>query len=365
MVELESALIGWMRDGTIPHGPALLADKRLQVVDADIVQAVAEAMSTYDLVLLDVDNGPGYLVHPTNAEVYEPDFLTRDAERSSIPAARWRSGRRTPRPSSRRRWSRCSATAPSTGTTYCCRSGPSSTCSTSRVASVRSMARVERVVVLDDYQQIASSYVDWDRLGARGRLRRRAPRRGRAGREGSPAREVLVAMRERTAAPRRRPRPAARTPADRHHRSGNASIDVAARARARRSRCAARAAGPGPAAELTWALVLGAAPQPSRGRPRRSATGAWQDVLPGADLAGSTLGLVGLGRLGQRVAPVGLAFEMEVLAWSQNLDPDRRPGPGRRAVHQGRPARALRRGLAASPAQRPHPRHPRRRASSP
>lgn len=75
VVELDEALIGWMRDGTIPHGPALLADKRLRVVDADIVQAIAEARSTYDLVLLDVDNGPGYLVHPGNAEVYERDFL--------------------------------------------------------------------------------------------------------------------------------------------------------------------------------------------------------------------------------------------------------------------------------------------------
>jgi len=75
VVELESALIGWMRDGTIPHGPGLLADKRLQLVDADIVQAVAEALSMYDLVLLDVDNGPGHLVHPTNAALYEQDFL--------------------------------------------------------------------------------------------------------------------------------------------------------------------------------------------------------------------------------------------------------------------------------------------------
>jgi spermidine synthase len=76
VVEMEQALIGWMRDGTIPHGPALLADKRLHLVDADIVTAVAEAMSTYDLVLLDVDNGPGYLVHESNAEVYQRDFLT-------------------------------------------------------------------------------------------------------------------------------------------------------------------------------------------------------------------------------------------------------------------------------------------------
>ncbi len=75
VVELESALIGWMRDGTIPHGPAILADKRLHIVDADIVMAVAEARSTYDLVLLDVDNGPGYLVHDSNERVYAREFL--------------------------------------------------------------------------------------------------------------------------------------------------------------------------------------------------------------------------------------------------------------------------------------------------
>ena len=62
--------------GTIPHGPALLADKRVHIVAADIVMAVAEATSTYDLVLLDVDNGPGQLVHGENARLYEPDFLT-------------------------------------------------------------------------------------------------------------------------------------------------------------------------------------------------------------------------------------------------------------------------------------------------
>ena len=70
VVEIESALVGWMRDGTVPHGPALLADRRVQVLEADVVTAVAEARETYDLVLLDVDNGPGQLVHETNAGVY-------------------------------------------------------------------------------------------------------------------------------------------------------------------------------------------------------------------------------------------------------------------------------------------------------
>jgi len=75
VVEIEEALVAWMRDGTIPHGPALLADKRVQIVNADIMMAIAEATASYDLVLLDVDNGPGYLVHEHNSGLYEHDFI--------------------------------------------------------------------------------------------------------------------------------------------------------------------------------------------------------------------------------------------------------------------------------------------------
>jgi spermidine synthase len=76
VVEVEEALVGWMRDGTVPHGPALLADERVSVVLADIGVALAEAKpATYDLILLDVDNGPGYLVHESNAAIYERPFL--------------------------------------------------------------------------------------------------------------------------------------------------------------------------------------------------------------------------------------------------------------------------------------------------
>jgi spermidine synthase len=77
VVEIEEPLIEWMRNGTVPHGPALLADARATVVNADIAMAIAEARSTYDLVLLDVDNGPGYLVHQGNEAVYEEKFLRR------------------------------------------------------------------------------------------------------------------------------------------------------------------------------------------------------------------------------------------------------------------------------------------------
>lgn len=80
VVEIEEALVGWMRDGTVPHGPSVLADRRVHVVNADIATAVAEATSTYDLVLLDVDNGPGYLVHAGNSGIYERPFLAGTRE---------------------------------------------------------------------------------------------------------------------------------------------------------------------------------------------------------------------------------------------------------------------------------------------
>jgi len=66
-----------MRTGTIPHGPALLADERVTVVVADVAVALAEARpASYDLLLLDVDNGPGYLVHEENAALYRAPFLS-------------------------------------------------------------------------------------------------------------------------------------------------------------------------------------------------------------------------------------------------------------------------------------------------
>ena len=181
------------------------------------------------------------------------------------------------------------------------------------------MTSLQRVVVLDDYQQIASSYVDWGRLGAQVDFVAEHLDEEELVERVADA-QVLVAMRERTALPAH--------VIDRLPGLGlivttgaaNASIDVA-HAHARGITVCGTASRPGPAAELTWALILALLRTvPAADRSLRD--GAWQDVLPGADLAGSTLGLVGLGRLGQRVAKVGLAFEMQVLAWSQNLDPD-------------------------------------------
>ena len=71
VVEIEQALVDWLRDGTVAHGPALMADARVEVVVADVAGVIATApVASYDLVLLDVDNGPGYLVHEENAALY-------------------------------------------------------------------------------------------------------------------------------------------------------------------------------------------------------------------------------------------------------------------------------------------------------
>ena len=77
VVEIEPALVGWLRDGSVPHGPALLTDPRVEVRVADVAAELRGADSaTYDLILLDVDNGPGYLVHDANEPLYAAPFLS-------------------------------------------------------------------------------------------------------------------------------------------------------------------------------------------------------------------------------------------------------------------------------------------------
>ncbi|OAH12954.1 D-2-hydroxyacid dehydrogenase family protein [Streptomyces jeddahensis] len=73
-----------------------------------------------------------------------------------------------------------------------------------------------------------------------------------------------------------------------------------------------------PPVELTWALLLGLARGIVTENNALRDGGPWQSTV-GADLHGRRLGLLGLGKIGSRVAQVGLAFGMEVVAWSQNL----------------------------------------------
>lgn len=77
-----------------------------------------------------------------------------------------------------------------------------------------------------------------------------------------------------------------------------------------------------PPVELTWALLLGLARGIVTENDALREGGPWQSTV-GADLHGSRLGLLGLGKIGSRVAQIGRAFGMEVTAWSQNLTKER------------------------------------------
>jgi phosphoglycerate dehydrogenase-like enzyme len=84
------------------------------------------------------------------------------------------------------------------------------------------------------------------------------------------------------------------------------------------------------AIELTWALLLSAIRAiPAEVNSVRS--GGWQ-VAVGGDLSGRTLGLVGLGRIGSAMARIARAFEMNVIAWSNNLTAERAEAAGARLV---------------------------------
>jgi len=175
-----------------------------------------------------------------------------------------------------------------------------------------------RVVVLDDYQDIARRFGPWDALGDRVELTVLTEHVSDPDElvqllKGA---EVVVAMRERTPFPR--------SVLDRLSdlrllvTTGmrNAAIDMAA-ARDRGIVVSGTAIPVRPTTELTWALILAVTRHIAR-EDAHMRRGGWQHTV-GTDLAGKTLGVIGLGRQGSGVAKIGLAFEMNVIAWSRNL----------------------------------------------
>lgn len=174
------------------------------------------------------------------------------------------------------------------------------------------------VAVLDDYQRIAHEYADWGSLGETVAFVHEHLE-GDALVDRVAGADVVVAMRERTAfdAETLRALPNLRLLVTTG--MANASIDLDA-ARAQGVTVCGTGGLPGSAAELTWALILAV----MRHVPQADAAmrdGRWQETI-GTDLADHTLGVVGLGRLGRRVARVAQAFDMRVQAWSQHLDPE-------------------------------------------
>jgi spermidine synthase len=83
VAEIEPDLVGWHRDGLVPGSPLVgEAADRVEVAGGDVRDVVAGLPpESVDLILLDVDNGPDFLVYDANAAVYQSPFLTacRDA----------------------------------------------------------------------------------------------------------------------------------------------------------------------------------------------------------------------------------------------------------------------------------------------
>jgi D-3-phosphoglycerate dehydrogenase len=101
----------------------------------------------------------------------------------------------------------------------------------------------------------------------------------------------------------------------------NASIDVAAAKERGVAVCGTGAVG-SPTSGIAIGLMLELTRHIGYENARMKAGVAWQSTI-GVDLDGLTLGVLGLGKLGQRTARIAKAFGMKVIAWSQNLTPEK------------------------------------------
>ncbi|MCZ8511032.1 D-2-hydroxyacid dehydrogenase family protein [Paenibacillus filicis] len=182
--------------------------------------------------------------------------------------------------------------------------------------------------ILDDYQNKALELADWSTLTDRVNLRvysEHMDHEDKLVQELSDC-EIVVIMRERTPF---RASLLARLPRLKllvTTGMRNASVDLAAADRQSIVVCGT-AGHSESTAELTWALILGLARHVPQEFQAIRQGGPWQSTI-GTDMSGKRLGVLGLGKLGSRVARVGLAFGMEVVAWSQNLTTERAEAEG-------------------------------------
>jgi phosphoglycerate dehydrogenase-like enzyme len=179
-----------------------------------------------------------------------------------------------------------------------------------------------RIAVLDDYQHVALSLADWSVLDARAIVSVFNDHLANSDAivERLQPFDIVCVMRERTPMTRSiiERLPKLRLIASTGTR--NASIDLKV-AEERGVQVVHTGYASTPTIELTWALILGGA----RNLVAENTSlrgGGWQQSV-GDDMAGRTLGVLGLGNVGGAVARIGNAFGMKVIAWSQNLTTER------------------------------------------
>lgn len=180
-----------------------------------------------------------------------------------------------------------------------------------------------RCAVLDDYQNVALSFADWSVVSddvevtvfnkGLGDLKAVA-----AALQGF---DIVCIMRERTPFPRALLEKLPDLKLLVTTGLKNAAVDVAAAKERGILVCGTDSLGH-PTAELTIGVMITLARHLSF-EARRMKTGEPWQVTVGGDLNGKTLGILGLGKLGSRVAKVAKALDMKVMAWSQNLTPEK------------------------------------------
>lgn len=178
-----------------------------------------------------------------------------------------------------------------------------------------------QVAILDDYQGVALSSADWSPLFQKAEITVFQDHLSdtKAVVERLKPFDVLCVMRERTPLTRAILEQLPKLKLICSTGSRNASIDLAAASERGIPVCNTGYTS-NPTIELTWALILAML----RGIPAEFGsvkTGGWQ-ISVGEDLEGKSIGIVGLGRIGSRVAEIARAFGMKVVAWSQNLTPE-------------------------------------------
>jgi len=188
-----------------------------------------------------------------------------------------------------------------------------------------------RIALLDDYQNVARSLAPWDERLPDAEVQAFTDHIGdiEVLAEHLAGFDVVVAMRERTSFPQTLLTllPELRLLVTTGMR--NAAIDIAAANELGITVCGTGSQGNG-TAELTWGIILSLARDLCVENAALRA-GGWQSTI-GMDMAGATLGVVGLGRIGSQVAAVGRAFSMDVVAWSPHLTAERAGSAGARLV---------------------------------
>jgi len=180
-----------------------------------------------------------------------------------------------------------------------------------------------RCAILDDYQNVALKMADWSGLADQVDIEVfNAPLGGPEQLVAALKDKTIVClMRERTPFPRAVIEALPNLKLLVTTGMYNASVDLAAAAERGVLVCGTRGVG-APTADLTMGLILDLARNISFEAARMKAGEPWQTTI-GIELAGQTLGLLGLGKLGARVAKLAQAFDMNVIAWSQNLTEER------------------------------------------